>query len=88
MKKSRFSESQIVGILKEADAGFKVQDLWRKYNISSGTYYKWKSKYGGMEVSDVKRLKELEGENRRLKQMYADVSLENRALKDLIEKKL
>ena len=88
MKKSRFNESQIVGILKEADAGVKVQDIWRKYNISSATYYKWKSKYGGMEVSDVKRLKELEKENRRLKQMYADVSLENRALKDLIEKKL
>ena len=88
VQKSRFSESQIVGILKEADAGVKVQDIWRKYNISSATYYKWKSKYGGMEVSDVKRLKELEGENRRLKQMYADVSLENRALKDLIEKKL
>ena len=88
MKKSRFSESQIVGILKEADAGVKVQDIWRKYNISSATYYKWKSRYGGMEVSDVKRLKELEGENRGLKQMYADVSLENRALKDLIEKKL
>jgi putative transposase len=88
MKRSRFSESQIVGILKEADAGVKVQDIWRKYNISSATYYKWKSKYGGMEVSDVKRLKELEGENRRLKQMYADVSLENRALRDLIEKKL
>lgn len=88
MRKSRFSESQIVGILKEADAGVKVQDIWRQYNISSGTYYKWKSRYGGMEVSDVKRLKELEGENRRLKQMYADVSLENRALKELIEKKL
>lgn len=88
MKKSRFSESQIVGILKEADSGVKVQDIWRKYNISSATYYKWKSRYGGMEVSDVKRLKELEGENRRLKQMYADLSLENLALKDLIEKKL
>ena len=88
MKKSRFSESQIVGILKEADAGGKVQDIWRKYNISSATYYKWKSKYGGMEVSDVKRLKEIEGENQRLKQMYADISLENRALKDLIEEKL
>lgn len=88
MKKSRFSESQILGILKEAEAGVQVQDIWRKYNISSGTYYKWKSKYGGMEVSGVKRLKELEGENRRLKQMYADLSLENRALKDLIEKKL
>jgi len=88
MKKSRFSESQILAILKEADAGVKVQDIWRKYNISSGTYYKWKSKYGGMEVSDMKRLKELEGENRRLKQMYADLRLENRALRDLIEKKL
>jgi putative transposase len=88
MKKSRYSESQIVGILNEADTGVKVQDIWRTYNISSATYYKWKSRYGGMEVSDVKKLKELEGENRRLKQMYADVSLENRALKDLIEKKL
>ena len=88
MKKSRFSESQIVGILKEADAGVKVQDIWRKYNISSATYYKWKSKYGGMGASEVKRLKELEAESRGLKQMYADVSLENRALKDLIVKKL
>lgn len=88
MKKSQYSESQILGILKEADTGVKVQDIWRKYNISSGTYYKWRSKYGGMEVSEMKRLKELEGENRRLKQMYADLSLENHALRDLIEKKL
>jgi putative transposase len=88
MKKSRFSESRAVGILKDSDAGVKVQDILLKYNISSATYYKWKSRYGGMEVSDVKRLKELKGENRRLKQMFVDVSLENRALKDLIEKKL
>ena len=87
MKKLRFSESQIVAILKESDAGVRVQDIWCKYNISSASYYKWKSKYSGMEVSDVKRLKELERENRRLKKMYADVSLENRALKDLIEKR-
>jgi len=86
MRKSRFSESQIVGILKEADAGAVVKEIWRKYNISSATYYKWKSKYGGMEASDTKRLKELGGEYMRLKQMYADLSLENRALKDLIEK--
>ena len=88
MKKSRFSESQIVKILKEAEAGRTVKEVCREYAISETSYYNWKSKYGGMEASDIKRLKELEHENRRLKQMYADLSLENRALKDVIEKKL
>jgi putative transposase len=87
MKRSRYSESQIVGILKEADSGVMVKDVCRKYGISDGTYYKWKSKYGGLEVSDVHRMRELEAENSKLKRMYADVSLENQALKDLISKK-
>jgi len=88
MKKSRFSEQQIISILKQADAGVKVQDLCRQHGISDATYYKWNSKYGGMEASDIKRLREVEAENSKLKRMFADLALENRALKDLIEKKL
>ncbi len=88
MKRSRFTESQIVRILKEVEGGRMVKDVCREYGMSDATYYNWKAKYGGMEVSDVKRLKELEKENRRLKQMYADLSLENHVLKDVIEKKL
>lgn len=88
MKKSRFSEQQIINILKQADAGVKVQDICRQYGISDATYYKWKSKYGGMDASDIKRLREVEAENSKLKHMFADLALENRALKDLIEKKL
>lgn len=88
MRQSRFSESQIVGILKEADSGVTVKEVCRKNGISDATYYKWKSKYGGLEVSDVRRMRELEVENLKLKRMYADVSLENQALKDLISKKL
>lgn len=88
MKKSRFSEQQIISILKQADAGVKVQDLCRQHAISDATYYKWKSKYSGMEASDIKRLREAETENSKLKRMFADLALENRALKDLIEKKL
>ena len=88
MKKSRFTESQIVAILKQADAGRKVSEICREHGISSATYYNWKSKYGGMEASDLKRMKELEEENNRLKKLYADMALENAAMKDLIEKKL
>jgi len=88
MKKSKFTESQIVNILKEAEAGISVEDLMRQHGFSRATFYKWKAKYSGMSVSELKRLKELEEENRRLKQMYADLSLEHEVLKDIIEKKL
>ena len=86
MKKSRYTESQIIGVLKEVDAGMKVEEVCRQHGISSATYYNWKSKYGGMEASDVKRLKELEEENRRLKQMYADLSLKAQMQEDIIKK--
>jgi len=88
MKKTRFTETQIVGVLKEVEAGLKVDEVCRKHGISPGTYYNWKSKYGGMEASDVKKLKETQDENSKLKRMFADLSLENLALKDLLEKKL
>jgi len=88
MKKSRFTESQIVSILKQADAGLPVKDICRQAGISSATYYQWKSKYGGMEASDLKRVKELEAENARLKRLYAELALDNAAMKDLIAKKL
>ena len=88
MKRSRFTEEQIVAIMKEADAGGTVKDVCRRHGIAPATYYQWKSKYGGLEASDLKKLKELEYENTRLKKMYADLSLENRGLKDLIDRKL
>ena len=88
MKGSRFSETQIIAILKEAETGMLVKDVCHKHGISDATYYKWKSKYGGMAASDLKRMKEMEAELSRLKRMYADMALENHALKDLIEKKL
>lgn len=88
MKKTRFTENQIITILKEGEAGVQVKEICRKHGISDATYYNWKSKYGGMSASDLKRLKEMEQELSQLKRMYADMALENRALKDLIEKKL
>jgi putative transposase len=88
MKKSRFSESQIVAILKEVDAGRAVAEVIRKYGISQATYYAWKSKYGGLEASDLKRLREMERQLSEYKTMVAELSHENRALKGLIDKKL
>jgi len=88
MKKSKFSESQIVNILKEAEAGIPLEDLIREHGFSKASFYKWKGKYSGMSVSELKRMKELEEENRRLKQMYANLSLQYEVLKDIIEKKL
>jgi len=88
MKRSRYSEEQIIRILKEAETGIPLLDLCRKYGIGKSTFYKWRSKYGGLDVSDVKRLKALEAENRRLKQMYAELSLEHQVLKEIVEKKL
>ncbi len=88
MKRGRFTETQIVLILKEADAGGRVKDICRQHGISDATYYNWKSKYGGMQASDLKRLKETEAELSQYKKMYAELARENHALKDLIEKKL
>lgn len=88
MKKSKFTESQIVAVLKQGDAGVPVKDLCRQTGISSATYYQWKSKYGGLEASDLKRIRELEAENAKLKRMCAELALDNAAMKDLIAKKL
>jgi len=87
-RKSKFSESQIVGILKEADAGVPVADLLRKHGVSKATFFKWRSKYAGASIADVKRLRELEAENAKLKRMYADLALENAAIKDVLARKL
>ena len=86
MKSKRFSEEQIIGILKQAQTGMKVVDLCRMHGISDVTFYKWRTKYGGMEVSEAKRLKTLEAGNRQLKQLLADAMLENRAIKDVLSK--
>ena len=86
MKGKRFTEEQIITVLKEAEAGIPLPDLLRKHGVAPGTFYRWKSKFGGMEVSDAKRLKGLEDENRRLKRLVADLSLDNAALKDVLSK--
>lgn len=88
MKKSRFTESQIIKALKEHEAGKKLDDICRELSINKQTLYNWKKKYGGMDVQHLKKLKELEEENRRLKAMFADLSLDHRILKDIVEKKL
>jgi len=87
MKSRRFTEEQIIGGLKEGDAGAKTKDLCRKYGISEQTFYNWKAKYGGMTVSEVRRLRELEAENAKLKKLLAEAELDKSALKDLLSRK-
>ena len=88
MRKSKFNEHQIFGALKRVEQGVSVKNICREPGVSFTTFYQWRSKYGGMEASDLKRIKDLEDENRRLKQMYADLSLDHRILKDIVEIKL
>lgn len=87
MKKTRFTEAQIVSILQQQEAGKSVKDISREYSISDATFYNWKAKYGGMQISDVKRMKDLEDENSRLKRIVANLTLENDAIKTVLEKK-
>lgn len=88
MKKKKFSETKIVEILKAGESGMSASDISRHYKVGESTYYKWKSKYGGMSVSELKRLKQLEKENQRLKQMYATLSMDHELLREILEKKL
>lgn len=88
MRKSKFTESQIVAILGEGDAGLPVAEIFRKHGISNALYYQWKSKYAGVSVNELKRVRELEAENSRLKKMFAELALENAAIKDVLGRKL
>ncbi len=88
MRKSKFTESQIVAVLKEGEAGVPVAEILRKHGISRPTYFNWKAKYGGTSVPELRRLKELEAENAKLKRMYAELALENAAIKDVLSRKL
>jgi putative transposase len=88
MKKKRFSEAQIIKVLNEGSAGMPIGDICRKYGVGESTYYKWKSKYGGMTAAELKRLKQMECEYQRLKQMYASLSMDHELLKEVLEKKL
>ena len=87
MKRKRYSEEQIIGILREAEAGVPVADLCRKHGMSDASFYKWRSKYGGMDVSDARKLRQLESENARLKRLLADAMLDKAALEDVLSKK-
>ena len=87
MKKSQFTEEQILGILKQVEGGRKIADVCREHGISDATYHRWKAKYGGLEVSQLRRLKQLEDENRKLKQLVGELTLDNAALKDVVAKK-
>ena len=87
MTRSKFSETQVLGVLKAVESGRTVADVCREMGVSTATYFKWKQKFGGMEASDIRRMRELEEENRQLKRMYAELSLDHRVLKDVLEKK-